>query len=134
MTIGELAYYQIFPKSTKDLSRIKFCSFAILCCPKIQCGFRRCYSAQHCLITLIEKWKKSVDNGDAVAALLTGLSKALICLPHEFLIDKLDAHCFDKNSLKLVHIFLPNRKQRVKINDKYSSWRDILFGVRKRQF
>ena len=30
---------------------------------KYQCGFRRDYNAQHCLITLIEKWKKSVDNG-----------------------------------------------------------------------
>ena len=30
---------------------------------KYQCGFRRGYNAQHCLITLIEKRKKSVDNG-----------------------------------------------------------------------
>ena len=33
---------------------------------KYQCGFRRGYNAQHCLITLIEKWKKSVDNGGAI--------------------------------------------------------------------
>ena len=29
---------------------------------KYQCGFRRGYNAQHCLVSLIEKWKKSVDN------------------------------------------------------------------------
>ena len=96
---------------------------------KYQCGFRRGYNAQHCLITLIEKWKKSVDNGGGFGALLTDLSKAFDCLPHELLIAKLDAYGFDKSSLKLMHSYLSNRKQRVKINDTYSSWSEILFGV-----
>ena len=56
---------------------------------KYQCGFRRGYNAQHCLITLIEEWKKSVDNGGAFGALLTDLSKDFDCLPHELLIAKL---------------------------------------------
>ena len=96
---------------------------------KYQCGFRRGYNAQHCLITLIEKWKKSVDNGGAFGALFTDLSKAFDCLSHELLIAKLDAYGFDKNALKLVNSYLSNRKQRVKINNKYSSWSEILFGV-----
>ena len=96
---------------------------------KYQYGFRRGYNAQHCLITLIEKWKKSVDNGGAFGALLTDLSKAFDCLPHELLIAKLDAYGFDKSSLKLIHSYLSDRKQRVKINDTYSSCSEILFGV-----
>ena len=99
---------------------------------KYQCGFRRGYKAPHCLISLIENWKKSVDNGSAFDALLTDLSKAFVCLPRELLIAKLDAYAFDKSSLKLVHSYLSNRKQRVKINDKYSSWSKILFGVPQR--
>ena len=95
---------------------------------KYQCGFRRGYNAQHCLITLIVKWK-SVDNGGAFGVLHTDLSKAFDCLPHELLIAKLDAYGFDKRSLKLIHSYLSNRKQRVKINDTYSSWSEILFGV-----
>ena len=83
---------------------------------KYQSGFRRGYNTQHCLVTLTEKWKKSVDNGGACGALLTDLSKAFDCLPHELLIDKLDAYGFDKSSLKLLHSYLSNRKQRVKIN------------------
>ena len=51
--------------------------------PKYQCGVQRSYNAQHCLITLIEKWKKSADNGGAFGALFTGLSKAFDCLSHE---------------------------------------------------
>ena len=91
--------------------------------------FRRGYNAQHCLITLIEKWKKSVDNGGAFSTLLTDLSKAFNCLPRELLIAKLDAYGFDKSSLKLIHSYLSNRKKKVKINDRYSSWSEILFGV-----
>ena len=81
------------------------------------------------MITLIEKWKKSVDNGGAFGALFTDLSKAFDCLSHELLIAKLDAYGFDKNALKLVNSYLSNRKQRVKINGKYGSWSEISSGV-----
>ena len=98
---------------------------------KYQCGFRRGYNAQHCLITLreTEKWKKNVDNGGAFGALLNDLSKAFDCLPPELLIFKLHAHGFDKSSLKLIRSYLSNRKQRVKINDRYSTWSEILFEI-----
>ena len=45
---------------------------------KYQCGFCRGYNAQPCLVSLIEKWKKSVDNGGAFGVLLTDLS--IVCL------------------------------------------------------
>ena len=63
---------------------------------KCQCGFRRGCNAQHCLITLIEKWKESVENGEAFLTLFTDLSKAFDCLSHELLIAKLDAYGFDR--------------------------------------
>ena len=62
---------------------------------RFQCGFRKSYNAQHCLMVLIEKWKKCVDNGGAFGALLTDLSKAFDCLSHELLIAKLNAYGFD---------------------------------------
>ena len=40
---------------------------------KLQCGFRKGCSAQHCLIYMIEKWKKSLDNKGAAGVLLTDL-------------------------------------------------------------
>ena len=101
--------------------------FDFLLC-KYQCGFLRVYNAQHCLKTLIEKWEKSVNNGGAFGALLNGLSKACDCLPHELLIAKLNAYGFDKSSLKLIHSCLSIRKQRVKINARYSSRSEALFG------
>ena len=83
---------------------------------KFQCGFRKGYSAQHCLLAMIEKWKTAVDNGGVFAALLTDLSKAFDCIPHDLIIAKLAAYGFDTNALKLIHNYLSNRKQRVKVN------------------
>ena len=96
---------------------------------KYQCGFRKGYNVRHCLIALIKKWKQSVDKGGAFGALLTDLSKTFDCLSHELLIAKLDAYGFDKRSLVLIYNYLSNRKQRVKIDDSYSSWSEILYGV-----
>ena len=78
---------------------------------------------------MIEKWKKTVDNGGVFGALLTDLSKAFDCIPHDLIIAKLEAYGFHIDALKLIHNYLSNRKQRVKVNDAYSSWKDIFYGV-----
>ena len=56
------------------------------------------------------------------------LSKIFHCFSRELLIAKLDLYGFDKNALKLLNCYVSNRKQRVKINRKYRSWSEILFG------
>ena len=43
-----------------------------------QRGFRKGYSAKHCLLVMIEKFKEAIGRGDKSGALLTELSKALI--------------------------------------------------------
>ena len=43
---------------------------------KFQCGFQKGFNAQHCLSTMIEKWRRSVDGSGQAGALLTDLSKA----------------------------------------------------------
>ena len=52
---------------------------------KYQCGFRKDYSVINALLPMIEKWRKSLDAGGAFGALLSDLSKAFDCLPHELL-------------------------------------------------
>ena len=101
---------------------------------KNQCGFRKGYSSKHGLVAMIEKWKKSLDSKGSFGALLTDLSKAFDCIPHELMIAKLDACGFDLKALILVFNYIRNRKQRVKISSSYSDWSDLLFGVRKGQF
>ena len=96
---------------------------------KFQCGFRKNHSAQNCLIYMLEIFKGALDKHKHFGALLTDLSKAFDCIPHDLLIAKLHAYGLDYKSLKLVHSYLHNRKQRVKVGDSFSSWAEILFGV-----
>ena len=58
---------------------------------KYKCGFRKGFNAQHCLLAMLEKWKKAVDTKKGFGALLTNLSKAFDCLPHDLIIAKLNA-------------------------------------------
>ena len=96
---------------------------------KFQCGFRKGFSVQHCLLAMLEKWKSAVDNKRNFDGLLTDLSKAFDCLPHDLLLAKLNAYGFSLPSLRLVQRYLSNRKQRTKISSEFSSWEEILFGV-----
>ena len=66
---------------------------------KFQCGFRKGLSTQQCLLALIEKWNSAIDKGKSFGALLTDLSEAFDCLPHELLIVKLDSYGFSLNAL-----------------------------------
>ena len=71
------------------------------------------YSAQYCLLAMIEKWKTAINNGGVIAALLTDPSKVFDCIPHDLIIAKLAAYGFNTNALKPIHNYLSNRKQRV---------------------
>ena len=44
---------------------------------KFQCGFRKGYSLQHCLLlmSMRDKWKEAVDNNKVLGIVLTDLSK-----------------------------------------------------------
>ena len=88
---------------------------------KYQYGFRKGFSTQHCLLAMIEKLRKSIDSGGgrggSSAALLTDLSKAFHCLPHDLLIAKLHAYGIKEGSLNLLFSYLKNRKQRVRLNN-----------------
>ena len=96
---------------------------------KYPCGFRLGLRSQHCLISMTEKWKKSVDNSKGFTPLLTDLPKTFDCLPYDLIIAKLNACGFSLSTSRLIHSCLSNRKQRTRINSAYSSWEEIFFGV-----
>ena len=60
---------------------------------------------------------------------LTDLSKAFDYLLHDLLIRKLHAYGFDLKSVKFIHSDLNDCKERVKINNQYSSVEEIFFVV-----
>ena len=96
---------------------------------RYQFGFRKGHSTQQCLLVIIEKWRQSLEKGGHYVAILTDLSKTFHFLSHDLLIATLHAYGFDISTLRSLHNYLTNRKQRVKINSTLSSWEEILFGV-----
>ena len=81
------------------------------------------------ILSCIETCKKTLDKGGLAGALLMDLSKAFDCLNHELLIAKLSAYGFSMSALRLIHSYLNERKQRVKINGSFSTWRETTIGV-----
>ena len=59
------------------------------------CGYRKGYSTQHALLSMLEKWKESLDKGGYGGGILMDLSKAFDILDHELLIAKLHAYGFE---------------------------------------
>ena len=93
------------------------------------CGYRKGYNAQYALISLLEKWKKSLDQKNYAGANLMDLSKAFDTINHELLLAKLHAYGFDKTALAIIKSYLTNRWQHTKINIAFSSWTELLNGV-----
>ena len=93
------------------------------------CAYRKNYGSCHILINLLESWKLALDQKKIVGTLLMDLSKAFDCVPHGLLLCKLKAYGFSDSACKLMASYLSDRKQRVKINDKRSSWAKISKGI-----
>ena len=87
------------------------------------------YSAQHCLMVMLDKFKESRDKGEEFGAFFTDLSKAFDCIDHNLLITKLSWYGVTPISLKLFFSYLSNRTQGVRINTCYSRKSEIKYGV-----
>ena len=61
--------------------------------------------------------------------ILIDLLKAFDCILHNFFIAILTAYGFDYQSLRIVESFLSNRQQRTKINNAFSRYSEIIYGV-----
>ena len=81
---------------------------------------------------MAENCKKALDQGNEYSALLTDFSETFDCLQDHLIVAKLHAYHFAIESLKLINSYLTDRKKRVKMNDQFSSWLDIVVGVPQR--
>ena len=95
------------------------------------CGYRKGFSSQTALLSLIEKWKIMLDKKGYASAVLMDLSKAFDTINYELLVAKLHAYGFSKAALHLILSYLKDRKQRIKVNTTFSSWTELICGVPK---
>ena len=93
------------------------------------CGYRMGFNTQTPLLSLLEKWKSTLDKKRFARAVLMDLSKAFDTINHELLIAKLNAYGFSEPSLKLIYNYLKDRLQLIKINSTFSEWSELIQGV-----
>ena len=73
-------------------------------------------ASQPCL----KNGKKSADNGNTIAVLLTDLTKAFDCVRHDLIVAKLNVYGLSFSLVRLIHSYLSDRKKKTKINSSYS--------------
>ena len=76
--------------------------------------------------------RSALDSKESFEALLTDLSKAFDRRTHELLLAKLNAYGFSLSALVLIRSYLFGRQQRTKVNTRYGSCEEILFGFSTR--
>ena len=68
----------------------------------ILCGFTKAHSTEHALFKLLQARQEKLDEGGFVGTILVDLSKAYDCLPHDFLVAKLEPYGVGKAALNLI--------------------------------
>ena len=98
------------------------------------------YSAQGCLLLIVEKWKKCLDKKRTCGTFLTDLSKAFNSLPHKFVLAKLNAYGFDELFLKYFTCVIESKEFELTavlkigqmfpmLSDKFSVLEPLLFNI-----
>ena len=93
-------------------------------------AYTKRYSARNVLRSLMENWKKNLDNNKIVGAVFMDLSKAFNYIP-DLLIAKMEAYGFGEDFVTFLNSYLKRRKQSVHINNVHSMFQILLFGVPK---
>ena len=105
----------VLPTISKIFERVlfdQFTKFSNKFPSPLLCGFRKGYGTQYALVNLLQIWKKSLDEPDAiVGTFLMDLSKTHDCVNHELSIAKLAAYGLNEGSPRLIQNSLSKRKQ-----------------------
>lgn len=96
---------------------------------KNQHGFVPLRDCMTNLLICMEKWSEFLEMGESVDVIYTDFAKAFDSVPHQRLIRKLENIGVTGNTLAWIKSFLSNRLQCVRIDDEFSSWRDVISGI-----
>ena len=94
-----------------------------------QYGFLSGRSCTLQLLTCIELWTSNLDKGIPMDILYTDFQKAFDTVPHNLLFLKLKKIGIHGKVFSWLKDFLTGRKQRVRISNSLSSWKDVRSGV-----
>ena len=94
-----------------------------------QFGFRKKHSTDHALLSITEHIKNKIDNQNLTCGIFIDLEKAFDTVNHKILLKKLEHYGINGIGHCWLSDYLTGRKQRVKIDDKHSSYQKITCGV-----
>ena len=94
-----------------------------------QFGFCPNRSVSDQLLTCLNDWTKSYDKGIATDCVYLDMSKAFDTVDHVLLLKKLYNMGIKGDLLSWIQSYLSNRRQRVFVNNSYSSWSPVTSGV-----
>jgi Reverse transcriptase (RNA-dependent DNA polymerase) len=94
-----------------------------------QHGFMRGRSCTTNLLAFLDKVTAKLDSGNAADVIYLDFAKAFDTLPHERLKKKLKAYGLSAKLMAWITAWLTDRKQRVVLNRKESTWEEVLSGV-----
>ena len=96
---------------------------------KFQFGFRKQYSTNHAIISLVEKINDALYRGKVVIGVYLDLKKAFDTVDHSILLKKLYAYGIRGNILKWFKSYLETRQQYVFINGTCSTKECVRCGI-----
>ena len=90
---------------------------------------RQSYSIHHVLLNFLQRCESSIDNQGLTGARFMDLSKAFDTVKLNLLLVQLNAYDINLDALQLLRSYHFKRHQRVKVNNTFSDWKEIRFGV-----
>ena len=95
----------------------------------LQFGFRSKHSTSHTLISMTEKIRNTIDNGNYGCGIFIEHRKVFDTVNHSTLLRKLDHYGIRGISLQCFESYLSNRNQYVSVNGHTSELLSIIQGV-----
>ena len=95
----------------------------------VQSGFRPQHTTQDVLVSMVDNWRKALDENELVGVAMVDLSKAFDMVNHSILLRKMYSYGVRGMEWKWFQDYLTGRRQRVCVGDEKSSWTNIHKGV-----
>lgn len=94
-----------------------------------QSGFRKQYSCETAIQTVVDEWKVDISEGKMVGVIFMDLKRAFETIDRDILLDKLYQYGIRDRVLDWFRTYLRNRTQQVRFNDKWSEVISNEYGV-----
>ena len=94
-----------------------------------QFGFRKDFSTNHAILTLLESIQKALDDGQFACGIFIDLEKAFGTVSHDILLEKLNHYGIRGIANDWFRSYLSDRTQFLSINGFNSDYKTVKYGV-----